>query len=254
MPFAGYTDFADCVAHNRDKDDPDAYCGSIKHKVEDKALLNEAMALEKQVKVYQGKGFSGIHIMPKHPAAAEPSTKRRSSRISKGTFWCQECGRKIPEGRHTCPKCGSEDIDIAPIRKHFTETPHQHSGGAHTSFDQPRAGEELKPPPPASKKPFARKKEVFPHLSQYKKGLSAPKESSMRKAEKQRKDAKPSTAYEEPYAQSFDVGKTLRMLQKALERQIKRQQGPTAVTSSAQQVAGELKRLEKQVRKLPGCC
>jgi len=253
MPFAGYTDFADCVAHNRDKDDPDAYCGSIKHKVEDKALLNEAMALEKQVKVYQGKGFSGIHVTPKHPNAPDPSLRRRPSVISK-TFWCQECGRKLPEGRHTCPKCGSEDIDIAPIKKHFTETPHQHSGGAHTSFDQPRPDEELKPPLPASKKPFARKKEVFPQLSQYKKGQSAMKESPMRKAEKQRKDAKPTTPFEEPYAQEFDVGKTLRMLQKALENQIRRQQGPMAAAPSTQQVAGELKRLEKQVRKLPGCC
>jgi len=33
-PFAGYTDFADCVAKNKDKDNPEAYCGSIKHEVE----------------------------------------------------------------------------------------------------------------------------------------------------------------------------------------------------------------------------
>ena len=35
MPFAGYKDFADCVAKNQDKSDPNAYCGSIKHQVED---------------------------------------------------------------------------------------------------------------------------------------------------------------------------------------------------------------------------
>src|SRR6516165_8425446 len=34
-PFAGYTDFADCVSKNSDKGDPDAYCGYIKHRVED---------------------------------------------------------------------------------------------------------------------------------------------------------------------------------------------------------------------------
>lgn len=33
--FAGYTDFADCTSKNKDKSDPDAYCGSIKNKVED---------------------------------------------------------------------------------------------------------------------------------------------------------------------------------------------------------------------------
>lgn len=35
-PFAGYKDFADCVAKNQDKDDPEAYCGKIKHKTENK--------------------------------------------------------------------------------------------------------------------------------------------------------------------------------------------------------------------------
>lgn len=34
MPFAGYKDFKDCVSKNQDKDDPTAYCGTIKAKVE----------------------------------------------------------------------------------------------------------------------------------------------------------------------------------------------------------------------------
>ena len=36
MPFAGYKNFADCVRQNRSKKDPQAYCGSIMHQVEDK--------------------------------------------------------------------------------------------------------------------------------------------------------------------------------------------------------------------------
>ena len=35
-PFAGYKDFSACVAANKDKGNPQAYCGYIKHKVEDK--------------------------------------------------------------------------------------------------------------------------------------------------------------------------------------------------------------------------
>lgn len=35
-PFAGYDSFDQCVCQNQDKEDPSAYCGSIKHKVEDK--------------------------------------------------------------------------------------------------------------------------------------------------------------------------------------------------------------------------
>ncbi len=37
-PFAGYRDFQTCVNQNRDKRNPDAYCGSIKHEIEDKAM------------------------------------------------------------------------------------------------------------------------------------------------------------------------------------------------------------------------
>lgn len=36
MPFAGYKSFADCVKKNQKKRDPEAYCGKIKHQVEDK--------------------------------------------------------------------------------------------------------------------------------------------------------------------------------------------------------------------------
>ena len=41
-PFAGYEDFASCVRANSDKDSPDAYCGYIKHKVEDKGKSKES--------------------------------------------------------------------------------------------------------------------------------------------------------------------------------------------------------------------
>ena len=34
MPFAGYKDFDECVAKNRDKDDPKGYCATIQRKVE----------------------------------------------------------------------------------------------------------------------------------------------------------------------------------------------------------------------------
>jgi len=34
MPFAGYENFDDCVAKNKDKDNPNAYCAEIKRKVE----------------------------------------------------------------------------------------------------------------------------------------------------------------------------------------------------------------------------
>ena len=112
MPFAGYTNFDDCVSRNRDKDDPDAYCGSIKHKVEDKALdavragiteINKLFGKKPTVpkgpvqnpqpqgipaKVYQGKGFSGV--APAQPrrqlAAPHPGLARGPGRVGKQHF------------------------------------------------------------------------------------------------------------------------------------------------------------------------
>lgn len=34
MPFAGYKNFDACVAKNRDKRNPKAYCGAVKHRTE----------------------------------------------------------------------------------------------------------------------------------------------------------------------------------------------------------------------------
>ena len=36
MPFAGYKDFAACVAANKDKGNPQAYCATIERKISKK--------------------------------------------------------------------------------------------------------------------------------------------------------------------------------------------------------------------------
>jgi len=58
-PFADYKDFADCVAQNQDKDDPEAYCGKIKHETEGKMKWYEAPENEKWAKacITACKGF-----------------------------------------------------------------------------------------------------------------------------------------------------------------------------------------------------
>ena len=38
-PFAGFKDFAHCVSENQDKDNPEAYCGKVKHQVEGEMLM-----------------------------------------------------------------------------------------------------------------------------------------------------------------------------------------------------------------------
>jgi len=49
-PFAGYSDFAACVAANQDKENPEAYCGQIKHEVEGEMFTRKKLG-ELTVKV-----------------------------------------------------------------------------------------------------------------------------------------------------------------------------------------------------------
>jgi hypothetical protein len=49
MPFAGYTDFAACVAANKDKGDPEAYCATIQRAVEKRNRTRvEKLLVERQ--------------------------------------------------------------------------------------------------------------------------------------------------------------------------------------------------------------
>lgn len=59
-PFAGYRDFADCVARNSDKNNPEAYCGSIKHQVEGVSQLPEIQ----QVLGPDGLPTPGTDVLP----------------------------------------------------------------------------------------------------------------------------------------------------------------------------------------------
>ena len=43
MPMEEYSDFADCVRKNKSKDDPNAYCGYIKHQIEGGKKKEEVM-------------------------------------------------------------------------------------------------------------------------------------------------------------------------------------------------------------------
>lgn len=70
-PFAGYKDFDACVAANQDKDDPQAYCGKIKHQVEDSheaALISRIGDTQNPA---AGASIPGM-MQPSSPAAAGP--------------------------------------------------------------------------------------------------------------------------------------------------------------------------------------
>ena len=50
-PFAGFSDFDDCVSKNQDKDDPEAFCAVIKRKVEGEKMKTSVITGERVKKV-----------------------------------------------------------------------------------------------------------------------------------------------------------------------------------------------------------
>lgn len=78
------------------------------------------LALKRSAEAFLGSntqdGMDWLRTAHERMQNPERESKMQKAKIDK-QFWCQECGRKIPPGRHTCPNCGSEDIDLAPIKK-----------------------------------------------------------------------------------------------------------------------------------------
>ena len=100
-PFAGFRDFQDCVNQNRDKRNPDAYCGSIKHEVEDKAMrktIDSASYLHQSVR-------RALTLVAK---GHDPNRER--------VFPTEEC----PDGQHNHEKgmrCHGEGQDHQKFQK-----------------------------------------------------------------------------------------------------------------------------------------
>ena len=69
-PFAGFTNFADCVSKNQDKDNPDGYCASIMRAVEGKTL-EEAKLIVAKLPFTLKKGEAAV-IIPDKPKTPEP--------------------------------------------------------------------------------------------------------------------------------------------------------------------------------------
>lgn len=124
-PFAGYEDFDDCVRQNSDKHDPDAYCGFIKHKVED------SHESAKQPDTSPADGRSHEKGKPK-PHDCEKAGYHRyaggNDCLSCGhrkesalrPLSCRACGH-CGQGRGSCALCGSTAVVEAEIAKQATQ-------------------------------------------------------------------------------------------------------------------------------------
>ena len=80
LPFAEYEDFADCVDQNQDKDDPEAFCGWLKHRIEGAIYPGARYAVVNLPDVADVNFPSLIGAIPAKP----PTKKRRKRYIFKG--------------------------------------------------------------------------------------------------------------------------------------------------------------------------
>ena len=83
MPMGEYKDFAECVAQNQDKRDPDAYCGSIKHKVEG-MVKAEAKDVVEWVAKHFTPGSPHQHGQGAHTSMEQPRSGEESKPAKPG--------------------------------------------------------------------------------------------------------------------------------------------------------------------------
>lgn len=83
MPFAGYKNFAECVAKNKNKSDPEAYCATIMRKVEEgmgpKHAVEILDATEADFQKDESGKMTASFILIKAGRAANPRTYRPSA-------------------------------------------------------------------------------------------------------------------------------------------------------------------------------
>ena len=90
-PFGGYTDFDACVAANKDKDDPKAYCGYIKHQVEKADLIFKKEEKKDEVELTEGgkqvfdeaKRYADLQMYKSHEETEHP-LKEESEALIRG--------------------------------------------------------------------------------------------------------------------------------------------------------------------------
>jgi hypothetical protein len=125
MPFAGYTNFADCVSKNKSKRSPDAYCGYIKNQVEGgkkeeeclESPEHEAYHLEEEIKRMEEEAGAYVDICPMHQKPYANHSQSEKMQDS-GTSAPEELPRyeetdrqsRMPKGvRHTLERMGPEE-------------------------------------------------------------------------------------------------------------------------------------------------
>lgn len=106
-PMGQYSDFASCVAANKDKDNPEAYCGYIKHQTEDKekSVGEKIGQTDGELEGYGESSSSTTKSLC--PKCGLPIEKCNCEKISKGLVEdqasdkCEHCGYIPSDGKET---------------------------------------------------------------------------------------------------------------------------------------------------------
>lgn len=82
-PFAGYDDFEDCTSENSEKRSPDAYCGEIKHRTEDKHAFTNTTGpwSGKTPAGPQGSGVGGLKQKTKYKGVSTPALRALQRKV-----------------------------------------------------------------------------------------------------------------------------------------------------------------------------
>jgi SPP1 gp7 family putative phage head morphogenesis protein len=123
-PFAGYANFDDCVQHNKNKNDPKAYCATIMRQVEgtEKGIHDGQYYYDQHIT--QPIRPSGAHFQPQNPQGRMPNVKPLDTALP--SSWTEPPGNNTPIDTNpsqlgssmsqpmmgTAPKFSSEDGKI----------------------------------------------------------------------------------------------------------------------------------------------
>ncbi len=113
-PFADYSSFDDCVAKNRGKGDPQAYCASIKRQTEERQLLGEIKKLRKEIAGLKQKEEAKALEQKHREATIKETIKELEEQFKTLGFKVESIGRSVAANRL------QRDSDTKILKEQFT--------------------------------------------------------------------------------------------------------------------------------------
>lgn len=131
-PFAEYKDFAACVAANQDKDNPEAYCGKIKHETEETLALrlNVKQLTQKLNEVIQEQNKPVVVSLPEVKVPADNLTWKDIKPFDSAPLEAKlaEVEAKIPQPYNDQPlkeALATSKYDDSPLKTEVTQIKEQ---------------------------------------------------------------------------------------------------------------------------------